>query len=333
VDGGLQVLLVAGQIRAQDERGQTLDPKELERKTIGKVMFKVESATVTTAQRIQIRKLLQKVGHSPKQGEELAYVPQFLQKMQGLADLAGGDAPKPTRPDTAFLEEIRLSVGNEQLHALYNRRDELGSSIDSWTDLAERIAKRWSNWTVLKRLAAHASGLQDTDIILVQVETIEQQRQLLEEPDPVTPLISNLTQLLRDELNSIKQEWDALWSKGEEQLEQDSNWQQLEPEQRYELRARQQLVNKSVPQIAVENTGVILQTLDTIGLQQLFDRIAAMPSRFERVLFGAAKMMEPEAHEVDLPSRTLKTEADVDAWLTESRAMLLNRIRKGPVIV
>ncbi|MDD3545423.1 MAG: BREX system P-loop protein BrxC, partial [Kiritimatiellae bacterium] len=74
VDGGLQVLLVAGLIRAQDERGQTLDPKELERKTIGKVMFKVESATVTTAQRIQIRKLLQKVGLSAKQGEELAYI-------------------------------------------------------------------------------------------------------------------------------------------------------------------------------------------------------------------------------------------------------------------
>ncbi|WP_299077697.1 BREX system P-loop protein BrxC, partial [uncultured Fretibacterium sp.] len=78
VDGGLQVLLIAGLTRAQDERGQTLDPKELERKTIGKVMFKVESATVTTAQRIQIRKLLQKVGLSAKQGEELAYIPQFL---------------------------------------------------------------------------------------------------------------------------------------------------------------------------------------------------------------------------------------------------------------
>jgi len=333
VDGGLQVLLVAGLIWAQDERGQTLDPKELERKTIGKVMFKVESATVTTAQRIQIRKLLQKVGLSAKQGEELVYIPQFLQKMVELADQAGGEEPKPARPDTTSLDEIRITAGNEQLLALYNRRDELGGSIDSWTDLAERIAKRLPNWSVLTRLVTHASRLQDADIILTQVETIEQQRQLLEEPDIVMPLISNLTQLLRDELNSIKQEWDTLWSKGEEQLEQDATWQQLEPEQRYELRVRQQLVQTSVPQIDVEDTDAILKTLDTIGLQQLHDRIAAMPSRFERVLFGAAKMMEPEAHEVNLPSRTLKTEADVDAWLTESRAMLLNRIKKGPVIV
>ena len=203
VDGGLQVLLVAGLIRAQDERGQTLDPKELERKTIGKVMFKVESTTVTTAQRIQIRKLLQKVGLSAKQGEESAYVPQFLEKIRDLAEQAGGDAPKPARPDTASLKEIRLTAGNEQLIALYNRRDELGSSIGTWTDLGKRITQSWPNWTELERLMAHASGLREAEVILAQVKTIEQQRQLLEDPDLVAPLITNLTQLLRDELNKL----------------------------------------------------------------------------------------------------------------------------------
>ena len=76
---------------------------------------------------------MQKVGLSAKQGEELAYIPQFLQKMVELADQAGGEAPKPARPDTAPLDEIRLTAGNEQLLALYNRRDELGGNIDSWT--------------------------------------------------------------------------------------------------------------------------------------------------------------------------------------------------------
>jgi len=56
VDGGLHVLLIAGLIRAADERGTTLDPKEIERKAISKAAFKVESTTVTTPQRIQIRR-------------------------------------------------------------------------------------------------------------------------------------------------------------------------------------------------------------------------------------------------------------------------------------
>ncbi|MCL7414351.1 MAG: hypothetical protein M8353_12195, partial [ANME-2 cluster archaeon] len=59
VDGALQVLQVAGLISAKDERGQTIDTKELERKSIGKVLFKFEYITITTAQRIQIRKLFQ----------------------------------------------------------------------------------------------------------------------------------------------------------------------------------------------------------------------------------------------------------------------------------
>jgi hypothetical protein len=75
----LQVLLVAGLIRAQDEKGQTIDPKDLERKSIGKTMFKVESATVTAPPSAsRFARLLQKVGLTAKQGEELAYVPQFL---------------------------------------------------------------------------------------------------------------------------------------------------------------------------------------------------------------------------------------------------------------
>jgi hypothetical protein len=86
VDGALQVLLVAGLIRAQDDHGKAIDFKSLERKAIGKTMFKVESTTVTTAQRIQVRKLLQKIGLSAKQGEELSYIPQFLQKLIDLAE-------------------------------------------------------------------------------------------------------------------------------------------------------------------------------------------------------------------------------------------------------
>lgn len=333
VDGGLQVLLVAGLIRAQDERGHPLDPKEMERKTIGKVIFKVESTTVTTAQRIQIRKLLQKVGLSAKQGEELTYIPQFLQKMVELAERAGGEAPKPPRPDTTPLDEIRLTVGNEQLLALYNQREELGGNIDSWTNLAERIAKRWPNWSVLKRLMAHASGLQDAEVILAQVKTIEQQRQLLVEPDLVGPLIANLTQLLRDELNAIRQAWDAQWMAGQSKLDADVNWGQLEQEQRYELRAKQHLIEAAIPKIEVESAGSIINTLDSTSISSLRDRIAAMPLRFEQVTFGAAKLLEPEVSELSLPSRILKSEDDVENWLMENRILLLEAIKKGPIIV
>ncbi|MCP5292583.1 MAG: BREX system P-loop protein BrxC [Burkholderiales bacterium] len=333
VDGGLQVLLVAGLIRAQDERGQTLDPKELERKTIGKVMFKVESATVTTIQRIQIRKLLQKVGLSAKQGEELVCIPQFLQKMVELADQAGGEAPKPARPNTTFLDEIRLTAGNEQLLALYNRRDELGSSIDSWTDLAERIAKRWPNWSVLKRLVAHASGFQDAEVIQSRVSTIEQHRHLLENPDPVAPLISSLTQLFREELNRVQKLWQQHWEAGEQLLAADANWKQLEPEQKHALREPQGLTQDKVPQINVADTQSTLNTLDRYPLTSLRDRIAAMDGRYQAIILEAAQLLEPKSQRARLPSSTMKTIDDVDQWLVQAEAVLKEQIKQGPVIV
>ena len=149
--------------------------------------------------------------------------------MKNLADQAGGEAPKPTCPETASLNEIRLAVGNEQLLLLYNRREQLGSSIDSWTDLAERIRRRWPNWIVLKQLIDHATGIQGTEVIFAQVKTIEQQHHLLEEPDPVAPLVANLTQLLRDELNYLDNEYTSQHevrheaSGGRHQLAADSN--------------------------------------------------------------------------------------------------------------
>lgn len=333
VDGALQVLLVAGLIRAQDERGQTIDPKGLERKAIGKVIFKVESATVTVAQRIQIRKLLQKVGLAAKQGEELAYVPSFLQKLQDLADRAGGDAPKPARPDTSSLDEIRLTAGNEQLLALYNRRDELTNAIDAWIDLAERIEKRSPAWITLKRLMGHAGGVQDAEAILTQVKHIEQQRQLLEEPDLIGPLAANLTQLLREELNLLDQEYQSLHEKGMVRLDADPNWQQLEPEQRYQLLSAQNLHEAARPKVKVQNTSDILATLDSVSLVTFTDRVAAMSSRFQKVLEEAAELLEPEVQFIQIPRRTLKTAGEIDAWAEEVKTQLKAALDKGPIII
>lgn len=333
VDGGLQVLLVAGLVRAQDERGQVIDPKELERKTVGKVTFKIESATVSTAQRIQIRKLLQKVGLAAKQGEELAYVPQFLQKLEDLADKAGGEAPKPARPETAQLSDIRLSAGNEQLLALYNSYEQLSTAITTWADLKERIDKRMPSWTMLKRLAGYTNGIQDAEILITQVNHIERERQLLEEPDPIAPLAGNLTQLLRDELNRLDKEYQACHEKGMARLKTDESWQTLEPEQRNTLLAAQKLTLADRPNVALGSTEEVLQTLAQINLSMFADRVAAMPGRFGNVLVSAAELLEPETQTIQLPRRMLKTEADIDVWVEEIRQQLKAGLAKGPIVI
>lgn len=333
VDGGLQVLLIAGLIRAQDERGQVIDPGSLERKAIGKAHFKVESATVTTPQRIQVRTLLQKIGCQGKQGEELAGIPEFLQKMQELAARAGGEAPKPERPDTTALDELRLTSGNEQILSLYNRREELKAAIDNWNDLARRIEKRWPEWEKLKRLIDHADGIAGAEVISTQVKYIEKQRLLLSEPDPVAPLIANITQLLRMALNKLDADYRARHDEGVERLRNDSNWAELEPEQRNMLLSEQKLTEAERPKVNVGSTEDILETLEGLPLAMFSDRVAAMPGRFEQVMMAAAELMEPEAQFVRIPRRTLKTEEEIEAWMQEVKEQLKAALGKGPVVI
>lgn len=334
IDGGIQVLLIAGLIRAQNDKGQVVDPKELDRRNIGKVTFKVEAATISAPQRIQIRKVMQKAGMSNiKQGEELVKVPEFLQKTFELAESAGGEAPMPLRPNTQSLEEIRLAQGNEQLLAIYNKREELIASIETWRDTAAKIQERLPLWRSLQNLLKHASALDEAGALRAQADQIEEQRHLLRDPDPITPLATNVAQLLREALNKLKKDYDAAWDHGFERLETDANWQKLEPEQRHSLLLPQNLTEATRPRIEVGDQAQILQTLQNITVSALADRVAALPSRFDQVSQEAARLMEPQAQFVSLDGATLKNADDLEQWLKAARNKLTEALEQGPIIL
>jgi hypothetical protein len=331
VDGGLQVLLMTGLIRAADERGTTIDPKELERKAVGKATFKVESTTITTQQRIQIRKTMQRLQIQAKQGEELVAVPTFIEKALALAGRAGGDAPRPERPKTDFLEEIRLAAGNELLMAIYNRRDELRQAFEDWEDRAKRIDVRLPIWDRLQKLVSHAQALPDATPILVQANSIAEARLLLSDPDPVTPLVLGLSQLLRDELNRLSSQFDFGFESGLTALETDANWQKLEPEQRHALLSQQGLTLAQKPDIKVQSDAEITATLNRISVSSLRDRVVAMPGRFQQAQQEAARLMEPKVTFVSVPRRTLKTPEDIQEWITDVQQQLLEKLKHGPI--
>jgi hypothetical protein len=61
--------------------------------------------------------------------------------------------------------------------------------------------------------------------------------------------------------------------------------------------------------------------------------VAALPSRFDNVAVAAAELCEPEIQFVSVPRRTLKTEADIDAWAEEVKDQLKTALEKGPISV
>lgn len=332
VDGGLQILLTSSLITATDDKSKPVVPNSLERKYIGKTNFKVESTTVSMAQKIQIRKLLQKMGIKFNSGEELVKVPEFLMVLTQLADKAGGDAPMPQKPDTSFLDGIKYSTGNDQLILIYNLKDDISKFIDNWKAVSETISNRIGDWQNLQKLSKHIQGLKDSEMLNSQISDIENNRLLLNEPDQINPLIKKLSQMIREELNWLNKEYEKKYNEGTYRLGEDQNWNTLEQEQKYDLMSSQNLHEKAKPEIQLGTTRDILNTINCISIDGFNDRVAALTGRFDNVAMSAAKICEPEIQEVSLPGKTLKTTEDIDEWINEVKELLLEKIKNGPVI-
>lgn len=329
VNGAIQVLLVGGQIRTVEGT----PPGELENKAIGQTEFRVESTTISAAERIQIRKLMQKLDVRTKSGEESAKALEFVDKLRQLADRAGGEAPRPQAPLSDALEAVRTSSGNDQLKNIVNNQVELAAAIDSWQQTGQLIDARLPAWRTLQRLANHAGSLNDAEALLAQVEQIKEHRQLVDEPDPVQPLLANLTQLFRGAFNALEAQYDGKHKAGIERLENDDSWQQLTPEQRHDVLAEQRLTAGDKPEFNLGTADEVLTTLEHVRPNAFGDRITALPSLFNAAAVTAAQQMEPQAQVVTLPQRTLKDEADIETWLDDAREALQQALRDGPVII
>jgi hypothetical protein len=334
IDGAIYALVASGDLRATDANNKVLDAKALDRSKLTQTRFRVESVTVSTIQRIKVRKLLQDVGITCQPGEELPGIATLLQTLRDRAQAAGGEPPRPEPPQTSHLDELGLKAGNEQLVAVYERRDELAEQAAAWRQTGERIAERLPRWHRLERLLAHADGhLKEAAEIKTQVIAIRDQRMLLEDPDPVPALCDQLTGLLRDALTRSHAEYKTAHEAGMEMLKADENWTQLTPEQKHELLVAQKLTK--VPVIDTANEAKVLESLDAMSLSTRADRIAALPARFDKVRLAAAELMEPEAVYVKVPSRTLKTPDEIRQWVQDLERTLLDKLEtsEGPVVV
>ncbi|MCR9118381.1 MAG: BREX system P-loop protein BrxC, partial [bacterium] len=331
IDGGIHALLAGGVIRAHDEKGNILDPREIERKSIGKCLFKVESATVTTPQRIQIRKVFQLVGVNANQGEELSAVNSFISSLTQLADSAAGEAPKPAPVDKSTIDEIRIATGNEQLLTIYGRREELKVDITAWEAATKKIKERMPVWEKLQRLLEHAGNLKSAEEARQQAEAIKASRLLLSDPDPITPLVKSVEQTLRDELSAKHTDYKKRLLSEQGQLNGDSSWSKLERDQQEQFLVQHEISDPG--ELAIETQEELVTALHAYPITSWDDRIDAVSSRFDKVREAAAKLLEPKAQTLEVPRRTLRDVKEVETWIEEVKSECMKAVKVGPVII
>ncbi len=333
IDGALLVLLVKGNLRAERDGRAVQGAMELPATQIGRTTFYKEDEPPTTVERIEVRGVLAEADilYTPEQ--EHVAISGLLERLVSLAGRAGGPAPLPKPPDTAHLDGLQALGGNEQFRAVANSAAQLREEIAAWGAAAEDRGQREVAWTKLDRLLEQASSLPEAAGIQAQRQAILDNRLLLENPDPVTPLIDQLASLLRASLRDAMADLYAACEAEIETLAASDGWRQLSVDQQQAVLAK---VGLNPPPLAdVTSTDKLLEALNDQPLRGIADQIAALPAKGLAARGAIAKILDPEptVATVSLPAATLKSESDVDDYLAGLRRQLMDHIGAGETVI
>ena len=309
VDAAVFVLVGGGHLRAS-VNGSAATARTLDQKKIGVADLKAETLVVSAQQRLAIRKLLVETGIDARSDEEPQAARAFVNHALALAHRAGGDPPLPAPPDTSHLRELGDREGNEILLGVFSERDRLGKEMSGWEVLMEKARERLPEWQRLQALLGHAREVVGAEGVREQAGAIRAGRTLLDESDPVAPLLSDLTGVLRSALNEAHDRYSENFDREMSSLAASDPWRRLAQGQREGLVASFGLRRREKPR--VESGAAVLDSLNVAPLSEWESLAYSLPERFGRAL----------------------AEADLDEYLAGLREQVLSHIREGrPVIL
>jgi hypothetical protein len=267
-----------------------------------------------------VRGLLTAAAITYENGQEGAQLSALLQRLKDLAARAGGPPPLPEPPKTDHLDSLLALGGNQRFRVAADDHDRLSQDLERWRAADRQREKRETRWQEIQRLLRHAEGLPVAAELSPAVGAIRDSRQLLDDPDPIAPLLSQLTKSLRDELARRVQELATAQAAAVAELEAWEEWSKLNPEDRNAICAACTLVPMAPPDVSTD--AKLLEVLDASPLSAWQDRTSLVPTRRDQARQRAAKKLEPESVPVALPSATIKNLDDLKAYFEQVRALV-----------
>lgn len=333
VDGALLSLLAAGFLRA-NQNGQAVLATAMTQRQIGVTDFFSEGVTISALQRLGVRNLAAGVGLEPevKSGEEPEAITRILGRLEELSQEAGGEPPLPERPDLATIRQLRQLAGNQQFVAVHDQKDDLLKLHTEWSGAVKAVQQRLPEWQRLDVLHKHAQPLPVAAEVEPQIEAIRDNRNLLDAPNPVPPLIGQLTGVLRTALKDIHDGLRTDRDQGVNALEASDEWPQLTAEDRQRILTKNGL--QPVSPLDISTDEELLASLNATSLQTWETRVTAVPAQAAKAREEAARILEPQAVTVRPRAATLKTKEDVEAYVQQLRAQLLEHVSSDiPVVI
>lgn len=299
---------------------------------INQATFKKEIHILGAKEKITIRKLFQDAGITcPPNHEIFPYSNEFLENLKKLVLQISGDAPRLEPIDTNFIKEIENRQGNERLLEIISHKDDLQSKFNDWTAKAKMVAVREPMWKLLSELINHTPD--DAEMVHFKIEfnAIRDNRLLLQEPDPIQPILNGITTGLADILNKRLHHYNSVYDKGMDMLKGNEYFKKLTPEEKHPILVKYHLTTKA--DIISLDSQVLNNQLNAASLKYWDTRIAALPRWFQSALDDAITLSAPQAKAYSLPRKTISNQTDIDAYITELKTALETLLKESSSII
>lgn len=221
--------------------------------------------------------------------------------------------------------------GNERFRAVADAHDRLIEELGRLRTIEGRRIGRETEWATLQRLLVHADGLGISADIAQAIAAIREGRQLLDEPDPVAPILADIAAQLRLE---VRKSAEALFTDQRaalDELQSSEEWRKLDSSFQESLVKDSELLPADIPDISTEQ--LLLGALDSFPLSSWRDRVSLVPTRLDQARRNAAKRLEPESVTVRLPSAMIKTQGDLEKYVGELRALVQSHLDDDETVI
>lgn len=298
INGAVMTLVAAKHILAVQDGTALALAKQLEPRKVGTRTFRKEDEPPTASQRMVVRGLLTtaKIPYDNGQGE--AQLSALLEKLRDLAEQVGGPPPLPAPPDTSLVDHLGGLAGNEQFPAIADEQWQLKADLEAWSAAAHRRDAGQREWDTFEALLHHARDLDGVDDLQSQRDGVLEGRLLLEDPNPIRPILETVAALLAEHLTGAAAQLRDDHREVIAELESSDEWQQLD------VQAWEEIVEKAglqgPPQVDVSTREKLLDVLNDATLESSKDRTEVLRARAKRAREAAAKRLEPAAVTISL---------------------------------
>jgi hypothetical protein len=332
VDGTIAALVVSGHLLAILD-AKPINLADLDQRSLSKVSLKTAHPVLTATQKLVVKKLFTSVNLKFTPGDEASAATRFVVLLKDLAASAGGPSPAPLSPKPPLISELEGLQGNDLLFRLFEASASLTADISLWQKTALQIAQRSPAYQTTAHLLDHAVAASLVGMAKCQddLNAVHDHRSLLDEPDPVSPVLKAVSTALRTALRNAHAHYEHVLKIELAALEKNPLWGSLTGAKRSALLSSQGAISHPEPHIAAEAD--ILAALRSCDLTGWKTRADALPTRCGAALEIAIQEAKPKARRISLPSATIETSEDIEPWLNLARASIQNALKDGPAIV